>query len=136
MKSYLTKISIVLIVLFVVVGLVRIGARAVRLAAGLEPVQTENSQLAAGQSEIKTIEVEAFRYKPDMLQLKAGVPYRLKFVTNNVYSCIRSLVFPQLGIREFLPATGEKIVQLPALQSGQYQFMCAMGMYRGVLLVN
>ena len=136
MKRPLTKVGIVAMVIFVAISMVKIGARAVREATSLETTEVKSELAPVSKGEIKTIEVEPSRYKPDMLQLKAGRPYQLRFVTNNVFSCIRSLVFPQLGINEYLPATGEKIIQLPALQPGQYQFMCAMGMYRGILLVN
>ena len=136
MDRLFIKIGIGVMVIFVVIGIVKMGARAIQEASGPQAEETKGETVAAAQGEIKTIQVEPSSYNPDTLQLKAGVPYQLRFVTNNVFSCIRSLVFPELGIRENLPATGEKIIQLPALQPGQYQFTCAMGMYRGTLLVN
>ena len=140
LSQKLSKIGVAVVILFVVIGVIKIGVRAVRIAAGQIPeIGDQKSQPRAGQplaEEVRTIIVEPFRYKPDMVVLKADTPYQLRFVTNNVYSCIRSLVIPRLGIREYLPATGEKIVYIPPLKAGQYEFMCSMGMYRGILLVN
>lgn len=139
-KNIWNKVGISLVVIFMIVGVVKIGVRAVRVATGQEtrpragqPLAEENKTQGA---EMRTIIVEPFRYKPDMVVLKANTPYWLRFVTNGVYSCIRSLVIPTLGIREYLPATGEKIIPIPPLQPGQYEFMCSMGMYKGTLLVN
>lgn len=137
MKFSLTKVGITLVVIFAMVGVVKIGVRAVRIATGQEVGLANQETRNRNQTgEVRTIIVEPFRYKPDMVVLKAGTPYQLRFVTNNVYSCIRSLVIPTLGIREYLPATGEKIIPIPPLDPGRYEFMCSMGMYRGILLVN
>lgn len=130
------KFCVAMMILFVLAGIVRLGSRAVNLAVYGENVVGANIDSVSGSGEIRIIRVNQTNFSPNTIQLTAGRPYRLKFVTQDIYSCIRNLVLPQLNIQVNLPATGETIVDLPALSPGRYDFMCSMGMFRGLLLVN
>jgi len=82
---------------------------------------------------IAQINVENSGYLPDNLALPANLPIELHLITNHTRSCSRAFVIPELGVQELLPATGEKVIQIPAQKAGKtIDFMCSMGMYTGV----
>jgi plastocyanin domain-containing protein len=73
-------------------------------------------------------------YAPNAVRVPAGSPVRLVFDRRDNSSCSEEVVFPDFGIRKFLP-TGEKtaiVITPPA--AGQYDFMCGMSMLRGKLI--
>ncbi len=74
-------------------------------------------------------------YVPPRITARAGVPTRLTFVTDNVFSCSRALVIPDLGIEEILPDTGEVTFTLPPQPEGKVlRYSCSMGMYTGAIV--
>lgn len=92
----------------------------------------------AGPTDVQelTIQVVDHGYLPDRLAAKAGIPIRLKLVTDNVFSCARAFTIPALGVQRVLPPTGVDFVDLPAQPPGQLVFVCSMGMYGGTIEVN
>ena len=74
-------------------------------------------------------------YKPSRIEVHAGERVRLKFVRKEYSSCTREVVFPSLHIRRELPPNQPVVIDLPALQPGEYEFKCGMNMIRGTLLV-
>ncbi len=90
----------------------------------------------AAVSEEVIIQVVDHGYVPDRVTVKAGVPIRLKLVTDNVFGCARAFTIPALGVERILPSTGIEYVDLPAQAPGQLAFVCSMGMYGGTIEVN
>jgi plastocyanin domain-containing protein len=83
------------------------------------------------------VNVENNGYAPDVVHAKAGVPVKLRLVSQNVRSCSRAFIIPALGVQEILPATGETVIEIPAQEAGsQMQFSCSMGMYGGVIVFD
>lgn len=80
--------------------------------------------------------VDAGSYSPARIQVNKGKPITLVFHRKDPSPCAEKVVFDQLDISEDLPLEGEKKIELNIEQSGEYEFTCQMGMYRGTLVVN
>ena len=78
-----------------------------------------------------TINVNQFGYESSVDSLKAGVPTRLKLVTNETYNCTIAFTIPKYDIYKILPTTGEEYVEFTPTQKGKLTYACSMGMYSG-----
>jgi plastocyanin domain-containing protein len=75
-------------------------------------------------------------YSPAVVRVKTGRPVRLVFDRKDSGSCSEEVVFPDFGIRRFLP-TGEKtIVEVTPRKAGRYEFTCGMSMLRGAIIAE
>ena len=98
------------------------------------------SAVAAGAgsgagSQEQTITVDG-GYSPALIKVKAGRPVRLVFDRKDSGSCSEEIVFPDFGVRKFLP-TGEKtVVEITPPTPGRYEFTCGMSMLRGALVAE
>ena len=70
-------------------------------------------------------------YDPATIRVRAGRPVRLLFDRQETSSCSEELVFPQFGIRRFLPAFETTPVEITPPSPGTYEFTCGMSMLRG-----
>ena len=75
-------------------------------------------------------------YSPAVLKVKKGFPLRLTFDRKDASSCSEEIVFPDFGIRKFLPAYQKTIVEFTPDKPGTYDFMCGMSMLHGKLIVE
>jgi plastocyanin domain-containing protein len=75
-------------------------------------------------------------YSPAVVRVKAGRPVRLVFDRKDTGSCSEEVVFPDFGIRRFLPAGERTIVELTPPAAGRYDFTCGMSMLRGALVAE
>ena len=92
------------------------------------------AQVVGGVQEL-TIGVYPTSYTPNYLSAKSGQPIRLHLVTKGGYGCTHSFTIPSLSIREFLPNSGEKVIDIPAQRPGYVRFTCSMGMYSGIISI-
>ena len=75
-------------------------------------------------------------YSPSTIRAKAGAPLRVVFDRRDTASCSDEIVFPDFGVRRFLP-TGEKTtIEITPEKPGRYEFMCGMSMHRGTLIAD
>lgn len=75
-------------------------------------------------------------YSPGVVKVKAGRPVRLVFDRKDSGGCSEEVVFPDFGVRRFLP-TGEKtVVEVTPPKAGRYEFTCGMSMLRGALVAE
>lgn len=74
-------------------------------------------------------------YDPATVQLAAGTPARLVFDRRDEGSCSEEVLFPDFGIRRFLPPHQLTTIEIPAATPGTYEFVCGMRMLRGRLEV-
>lgn len=81
------------------------------------------------------IEVSNNGYVSDVNTLKLGVPVTLTINTNNVISCARSFVIPDLNYSVILPQTGKIVYKFTPNKLGKLAFTCSMGMYSGLFNV-
>ena len=75
-------------------------------------------------------------YTPAEVHVEAGRPVRLDFFRNETNSCTEEVVFPDFGIRTWLPAFETTPVEFTPATPGSYEFACGMGMIRGRLIVS
>src|SRR5687767_14672453 len=84
----------------------------------------------AGGGEIpqeQTITVDG-GYSPAVIKVKAGRPVRLVFDRRDSGSCSEEIVFPDFGIRRFLPSGEKTVVEFTPAKAGRYDFTCGMSM--------
>lgn len=79
------------------------------------------------------VDVSAGYYDPTIIQLAAGVPAVITFSQGR--GCLAEVEFPDFGITEDL-TDGGAVIELPAMESGEYGFSCGMQMVFGTLLVQ
>jgi plastocyanin domain-containing protein len=105
--------------------------------AGRTPVVAAalaGERMGAGPQE-QTITVDG-GYSPAVVRVKVGHPVRLVFDRKDSGSCSEEIVFPDFGVRKFLP-TGEKtVVEITPPTPGRYEFTCGMSMLRGALVAE
>lgn len=89
---------------------------------------------AGGIPEI-AIEVDG-GYSPNTVRVKAGRPVRLVFDRRDRSSCSEEVVFPDFGIRKYLPTGAKTTIELTPEKAGRYDFMCGMSMLRGTLIAE
>ncbi len=83
-----------------------------------------------GVQEVR-MSVDGYRYNPDQLTIKAGVPVRWVVDGTNASGCTSAIVIPSLNVYKALSG-GENIIEFTApAQPGDVAFSCSMGMVRG-----
>jgi len=75
-------------------------------------------------------------YDPGVIQLRKDVPTRLIFDRQETSSCSEEIVIPAFGIRKFLPAFQQTVVELTPKESGTFEITCGMSMLHGKLVVS
>ena len=75
-------------------------------------------------------------YSPGTVRVKAGAPVRLVFDRRDRSSCSEEVVFPDFGIRKYLPTGQQTTIELTPPAPGRYEFMCGMSMLRGSLIAE
>lgn len=90
---------------------------------------------SSGGVQEATIVVEG-GYTPAHISVRKGSPVRLRFDRRETSSCSEEVVFPDFGIRRFLPAHETTVVELIPEHAGTFGFTCGMGMLHGRLTVE
>ncbi len=72
-------------------------------------------------------------YHPATITARPGQPLRLVFDRREEGACSDRVVIPAVGIAAELAAHASTTVDLPALDTGRYEFRCGMGMLHGAL---
>lgn len=75
-------------------------------------------------------------YEPGVVQVRRGTPVRITFERQETSSCSEEVVFPDFGVKRFLPAFAKTTVELLPGQAGTFSFTCGMGMLQGRLIVT
>lgn len=101
-------------------------------SGGAPPVGAAPVQGAPAQA---TIIVQG-GYEPSVVRVKAGQPVRLIFDRQETSGCSEEVVFADFGIRRFLPAHQQTVVEVTPPKAGTYVFTCGMGMLRGKLVAE
>jgi plastocyanin domain-containing protein len=91
---------------------------------------------AAGANAAGQVIVVDGGYSPALLRAKVGKPLRLVFDRRDKGACSDEVVFPDFGLRRFLP-TGEKTtIEITPPKAGRYDFTCGMSMHRGAIIAE
>ena len=88
---------------------------------------------ALGQS--ATIVVKG-GYTPATVRVRAGQPARLVFDRQETSGCSEEVVFPDFGLRKFLPAHQQTTIVVTPPAPGTYEFTCGMSMLHGRLIAE
>lgn len=75
-------------------------------------------------------------YHPAVVSVKRGKLVHLVFDRRERSGCSEEIVFPDLGVRKFLPAFRKTKIELTPTQTGDFEFTCGMSMLRGRLIVQ
>lgn len=75
-------------------------------------------------------------YSPAVIRAKAGRPLRLVFDRRDTGGCSEEVVFPDFGIRRFLPTGQKTVVEITPPAAGRYEFTCGMSMLRGAVVAE
>jgi len=75
-------------------------------------------------------------YSPATVRAKAGRPVRLVFDRQETSGCSEEVVFPDFGVKKFLPAFQKTTVEVTPPKAGRYEFTCGMSMLRGALVAE
>lgn len=92
------------------------------------------TEAAGGVQEVR-IEV-AGGYSPGVVRVSRGAPVRLIFDRQETSGCSEEVVLPEFGIRRYLPAHEETVVEFTPGETGSFEFTCGMGMMRGKVVVE
>lgn len=93
------------------------------------------AEVGTGGVQEVTVRVQG-GYEPANVTVKRGAPVRLVFDRQETNGCSEEVVFPDFGVRKFLPAHQKTVVELTPESAGSYEFTCGMGMLRGKLTVE
>lgn len=75
-------------------------------------------------------------YTPDTIIVRHGQPVRLNFRREETAACSERVIFADFDKSADLP-TGKTVpVEFVPREQGEYVFSCAMGMFRGKLIVE
>ncbi len=91
--------------------------------------------ISANDQQIKII-VENGVYSPAHIEIKSNTPSALIFLRKDASACAEQLLIPDLDIFQELPLNKPISIQIPAMDTGEYEFYCQMKMYRGSLVVG
>lgn len=75
-------------------------------------------------------------YSPAVVRVKAGRPVRLVFDRRDSGSCSDEVVFPDFGVRRFLPTGQKTVIDVTPPKAGRYDFTCGMSMLHGALVAE
>ena len=103
-------------------------------AAEIATVGAAGSAGTVGVPEL-TITVDG-GYSPNTVRVKAGEPVRLVFDRRDTSSCSEEVVFPDFGVRKYLPTGQQTVIEVTPPAAGRYEFMCGMSMLRGSLIAE
>jgi plastocyanin domain-containing protein len=103
------------------------------VAAGRAPTAIAASR--PGEPQLETIVVDG-GYTPAAVRVKAGQPVRLVFDRRDTGSCTDEVVFPDFGIRRFLPTGKKTAIDITPPKAGRYEFTCGMSMHHGALVAE
>ena len=68
--------------------------------------------------------------------MKAGTDVRLNLSNVSGGGCIQAFTIPKLGVQKIVAIGTQEVIQFTApSKPQQMEFMCSMGMYRGVINV-
>ena len=82
------------------------------------------------------ITIEDGVYSPAHIEVGRDRPIVLRFLRKDPSPCAAKVIFTELGVSADLPVGEEREVRLGPQQAGDYEFVCEMHMYRGVLSVK
>lgn len=81
-----------------------------------------------GGRQIVSMKIIGLSYSPHKFTIVQGVPVEWHINGTEAQGCAQVVTVPKLGITEYLPRTGEKVITFVPKEIGVIQFSCTMGM--------
>ena len=75
-------------------------------------------------------------YDPARSEVRAGRPVRLGCRRDEVEGCSDTVLIPEWGIAQRLPAYEDTVVEFTPRTPGEFEFTCGMHMLRGSIVVT
>lgn len=75
-------------------------------------------------------------YSPDRIEVRAGVPVRLRFRREETVACTETVLIPDLRRSAQLPQGETVDLVFTPQDPADYEFSCQMGMFRGHVIVR
>ncbi len=94
------------------------------------------SKAVMAEKETIDVVVENGVYTPSVIKAKQGQTLHLQFLRKDETPCAEIVVFEYFKISQQLPLHQVQEVVLELKESGEFEFTCQMGMYRGKLVVE
>lgn len=107
------------------------------LALAEPPAPAPAPSAATSAVPVREIEVQVHdgAYHPARVEVKAGVPVRLRFLKTDWDGCTRDVVL-WTGERHTLPTGQPVVIEVGPLKAGTYEFVCGMQMVKGSIVVT
>jgi len=108
-------------------------------AVAASPSVSSDAPIGGGVGDTAPSQVEITvdgGYSPSAVRVKSGRPVRLVFDRRDTSSCSEEVVFPDFGVRKFLPSGRRTVIEVTPKNPGTYEFMCGMSMLRGRLIAE
>lgn len=110
------------------------------LAQNFSTILNNQSSVPASGSDVATnqepeINITASGYSPNYFKVKKDLPVTIRLTNTGTYSCASAFRIPSLGISENVGPNQSQTFTFTPRETGQIQFSCVMGMYRGVIEV-
>jgi plastocyanin domain-containing protein len=108
-------------------------------AVAASPSGSSDATIGGGVGDTAASQVEITvdgGYSPSAVRVKSGRPVRLVFDRRDTSSCSEEVVFPDFGVRKFLPSGRRTVIEVTPKNPGTYEFMCGMSMLRGRLIAE
>jgi len=97
-------------------------------------IENNVSEVSPQQSVV--IDIKEAGYSPNVVTVKAGTNVSFQIKNDGVYTCASAFTIPAFNYQKVVQAGKTEIIALKMPDKPtQIQFMCSMGMYRGVINV-
>lgn len=105
------------------------------LSGGAQTANTASNAQARLVDGVQTFDIAVFptSYKPNYIQVKAGMPVKLNLTTSGGYGCTVGFKIPKLGISKDLSQKEVTEIVFTPQPKERLIWTCSMGMYRGVI---
>jgi hypothetical protein len=75
-------------------------------------------------------------YEPNTIYAKKGVPLKITATADSNAGCARAIVFPDFGVSKIIASGSSDVIEFTPDKTGEFEFRCSMGMFRGKLVVS
>lgn len=128
-------VALFLLVILLAASLIR-GFAAV-MPPPTQPSASVQPYVPESQEGVQIVDLSwgVLNYKPEVIEVKAGVPVRIQADMNRLKGCYRSFIIHGMGVVGTFTQQKPYIDFFPT-EKGEYTFSCTMNMASGKLIVS
>jgi len=78
--------------------------------------------------QVVRMKVVGLQYSPSRFTVRAGMPVEWRIDGSGAQGCAQVITAPKIGVTEYLPTQGEKVIRFTPDKAGDIRFSCTMGM--------